>query len=230
MVDNINYINIREILSRVLRNNALQGLSLEDGIAYTIDFIRLIGLPNVFLDNTQEVEIKNYRGLLPCDLISINQVMDCRTKICLRAMTDNFNGIGNRQSQPSFKTQGRYIYTSFEEGKVLISYKAIKVDEDGLPMIPDDPTFLKALELYIKAERFTILFDNDKLGQNGMQKLQNAQQQYAFAAARCRSRFTMLSVSEMQSLTGMLHQLVPKQNEFKHGFRNMGDKEYIKVQ
>jgi len=37
------------------------------------------------------------------------------------------------------------------------------IDEEGLPMIPDNPIFLKTLELYIKKEYFTILFDMGKI-------------------------------------------------------------------
>lgn len=44
-----------------------------------------------------------------------------------------------------------------------MSYKAIPVDEEGFPLLIDNPTFIKGLELYIKKEVFTILFDQDKI-------------------------------------------------------------------
>jgi hypothetical protein len=34
----------------------------------------------------------------------------------------------------------------------------------------------------------------------------------------------------MQSITAMMHQLVPKLDEFNNGFKTIGDKEYIRVQ
>jgi hypothetical protein len=59
--------------------------------------------------------------------------------------------------------QGRILTTSSKCTTVDISYKALMIDEEGLPMIPDNPIFLKTLELYIKKEYFTILFDMGKI-------------------------------------------------------------------
>ncbi len=229
MVDNLQYINIREVLSRILRHPMLQDLGLEAAIQYSIDFIRIMGLPSVFEEKQCSVEIHDFRGPLPCDLVSIIQVRDHKSKEYLRGMTDSFNGDSEGiKSFSSFKTQGKLIYTSSKEGEVDISYRAIKTDGEGLPMLPDDPVFLRALELYIKKQYFTILFDCGKLASAAI--LQNTQQEYAFAAGQCQNKFTIPSISEMQSITAMMHQLVPKLDEFNNGFKTIGDKEYIRVQ
>ena len=224
MTENIKYINLREILSRVLDHPMLQDVNLESAIRYSLDFISKMGLPEIYIEKIATVEIENYRGKLPCDLLIINQVRDSRTKECLRAMTDNFNTMSEGiASQPSFKTQDTIIYTSFCDGCVDISYKAISTDDDGIPLLPENPIFLDALEGYIKKKRFTILFDQGKIALN---VLQNAQMEYAHAAAQCQGMFATPSESEMQSITGMMHQLIPRINEFKYGFKNLGDKEY----
>ena len=44
MWNEYNYINIREVLSRVTRHPLMQDISLEAGIQYTIDFIGIMGL------------------------------------------------------------------------------------------------------------------------------------------------------------------------------------------
>lgn len=233
MVNNFNYINIREVLSRLLRHPLLQELNLEAAIQYTLDFIGIMGLPEVYADKMTEapVEIREYRGELPCDLVSINQVRDHKTRQFYTSMTDNFNGrhchMDHSSSNPTYKTQGRVIFTSVKETSLDISYRGILVDEEGLPLIPDNPVFLKALELYIKVEWFTILFDQGKIGPA---VLQNAQQQYAFRAGQCNSEFRVPSVSEMEALTNMLNQMIPRVNEFNHGFRRLGSKEYLKIQ
>lgn len=224
MVTEFNYINIREVLSRLLRHPLLTDLTLEAAIQYTIDFIAAMGLPNVYINKIASVEIDNYRGVLPCDLISIEQVR-CGN-IYLRSMTDTFNGTGiNEREEATFKTQGNVIFTSFKTGEVEISYKAIAVDEDGLPMLPDNAIFLKTLELYIKKEWFTILFD---MGRITPAVLQNTQQEYAFKAGQCNNEFIIPSISEMESFTRMWNTLVPRTTEFNRGFKHMSDREYIK--
>ena len=236
MVNNINWVKLPVILDRLLRHPLLNDLNLETAIQYTSDFIGIMGLPNVYVDKIETIDIKEYRGELPCDLISINQVRLHKNGIALRAMTDNFNaypthdhegGDWGERGEPSFKTQGRVIFTSIRHEKVDISYKAIMLDDDGLPLIPDNSIFLKALELYIKKEWFTILFD---MGKISPAVLNNTQQEYAFKAAQCNNEFVIPSVSEMESITNVLNQLVPRVTAFRNGFKNFGDKEYIRLQ
>ena len=116
MINNFSYINIREILSRCLRHPLLQDLSLESAIQYVVDFLGIMGLPTTYNDSLQEIEICDYRGVLPCDLISINQVR--YNGLCIRYMTDNFY---DKSSEPTFNIQGRIIYTSFKEGKIVMN-------------------------------------------------------------------------------------------------------------
>ena len=216
MIENIQYINLREVLARVLDHPMLQDVNLESAIRYSLDFIRKMGLPEVYLEKVETIEVENYRGKLPCDLIIVNQVRDHNSQVCLRSMTDNFNELPSRlKSQPSFKTQGQIIYTSFCDGCIDVSYKAINTDEDGLPMLPENPVFMDALENYIKVKRFRILFDQQKIPFNVYQ-----------SARACHGMFATPSESEMESITSMMHQLIPRLNEFQGGFKNLGDKEY----
>lgn len=227
MWSEFNYISINEVLSRVMRNPLLRDLDLEAAIQYTLDFIACVGLPNIYIDKTDTISINNYRGNLPCNLISINQVRLARNGVCLRAMTDSFNGTHPEdKGELSFKTQGSVIFTSFKDGDIEISYKALSTDDDGLPLLPDNLIFLKALELYIKKEWFTILFD---MGKISPAVLQNTQQEYAFKVGQCNNEFMIPSVSEMESITRMLNTLVPRVSDFKKSFRHLGDTEYLKL-
>lgn len=222
------WISIKEVMSRVLRHPMLQDVSFEAGVQYTLDFIHTVGLPKIFTEKQDEIDICNFRGMLPCDLVAINMIRNHRTKEPMRGMTGYFNTKdGHIHAYDSFKTQGRVLYVSFPKGKVDISYKAIKVDDEGFPMLPDNPVFLKALELYIKKEAFTVLFDLGKIQQN---VLNNTQQEYAFKVAQLTQEFTIPSVSEMQSITAMLNQMIPRRNEFHRGFKTLGDKEYVRAQ
>ena len=89
MVNNYQYVNIREILSRILRHPLLQDLNLETAIQYTVDFFGIMGLPSTYIDRVATVEIKEFRGVMPCDLISIGQVR--HNGNCITQMTDNYN-------------------------------------------------------------------------------------------------------------------------------------------
>lgn len=240
MVNEIQYINIREVASRVLRGALTQGLQLESVVQYTVDFIGIMGLPKMYFDKEVTLEIEDYRAALPCDLIAINMVK--HHGHALRSMTDSFFTKEHKHGwmhyhghlhyecdvhEETFKTQGQVLYTSFKQGKVQVSYKAIPVDEEGFPLIPDIPEFLKALEGYIRVQIFQDLYFRDKIDEK---KLAKAEQIYALAAGQCQSAFTIPSVSEMESITRMFNTLIPRQREFDKGFRSLGNREYIRKQ
>jgi hypothetical protein len=235
MVKEYNYINIREALSRVLRHPLLQDVTLEQAVQYTLDFISVFGMSGLYQDKEEMIHIEDFRAKLPCDLISINQIKECKTGICLRSMTDNFmpkerydEDAGYKKIQElTFKTQGQVLFTSFKTGDVLISYKAIPIDKDGFPLLIDNPVFLRTLEAYIKKEVFTILFD---MGKITPAVLQSTQQQYAWLAGQLQSEFTIPSISEMESLKRSWCTLLQRTTSFNDGFRNNGNQEYLKLQ
>ena len=236
MIKNNQYTELQEVLSRVLRHPLLQDVNMEQAVQYTVDFIHIFGLPDMFEDREITIPIKNFRGELPCDLISINQVMDTCSNTCLRSMTDTFfptryergkKTIGHI-SQPdelTFKVQNHIIYTSFEEGEVKINYKAIPVDENGFPLILDNNVYTKALELYIKKEVFGIKFDKGEISDK---VIQHTEQQYAWYAGKLQSEFTIPSESEMESICRSWTTLIQRNTDFDNGFKNLGDREYLR--
>ena len=231
MVKEIEYIGIRELLSRVLRHKLLQEFTLERAIQETIDFMGLFGFPDLYEDMEAEVKICNYRGQLPCGIIEITMVKDCKTNIPLRSMTAAFNPGGKYyhhvHHEPQYKTNhNRVIITSFPEGSVRIAYKAIPTDDEGLPLLINNTKYLKALELYVKCQLFTDLFDEGKITQ---QVLQHTEQEYAWAAGQLSEEFKTPSVAEMQSITNMLNQIIVRKDEFYDRFERLGNKEFRKV-
>lgn len=219
-----NYVNIREVLSRILRHPLLQDVALEQAVQYTVDFIGVFGMPKLYQDKEVTLHIEDFRAKLPCDLISIIQVKDCQSGICLRSMTNSFSP--KEGVELTFKTQGQVLYTSFRTGDVIVAYKSIPVDDEGFPLLIDNSVFMKTLEAYIKREVFTILFDMGKI--NGA-VLQNTQQQYAWLAGQLQSEFTIPSISEMESLKNSWCTLLQRTKEFKGGFSSLGREENIKL-
>jgi hypothetical protein len=84
------------------------------------------------------------------------------------------------------------------------------VDEEGYPMVPDNSTFTKALELYIKKQVFTILFD---LGKIQGPILQQTQQDYAWAVGQAKNDMIIPTMDEMQSITNAWNSLLPRRKE-----------------
>lgn len=224
-----NYISIKIILDRVMRHPLLQDLPFETAVDYTVDFLRIIGVPKIFEDRETTLTVEEYRSAVPCDVLTVTQVRDHCSDTALRATTDTFYQSDQTPAphEFTFKIQGNILYTNKRNGPVNIAYRAIAVDDEGYPLIPDDASFIRALEQYIKKQWFTILFD---MGKIQPAVLQNAQQEYAFYVGQAQNKMVMPTLSEMESITNMWVSLLHKTNEFKTGFKNTGSKELIKVQ
>lgn len=253
MVKEIRYTNIRRVLDSLTEHPMLSDLTLEQAVRHVLRFISLHGYTKLYEDKQAVVEIHEWRGLLPCDLISIQQVKDIRTGICLRSMEDTFTpglapkelkhhkpmpkpereGVWNQyippikfpDGEPRFKTQERILFTSFPEGAVEIAYKSIPVDEDGFPLLIDNENYLACLEAYIKKQVFTVKYDQGKIAAG---VLENAKKDYAWLSGQLNSEFVLPSQSEMESITRMINTMIIQPRHFDRGFQHLGDREYIR--
>ena len=141
--------------------------------------------------------------------------------------TDSFHMSENADCVDlTYKIQGGYIFTSIKEGEIEISYRAIIVDNEGYPMIPDNSKFLRALEAYIKKQWFTILFDMGKLQ---APILNNTQQEYAWAVGACESEFQKMSLDKAESFYNSWRTMIPRTREHSIGFITDGTKQNLKI-
>ena len=97
--------------------------------------------------------------------------------------------------------------------------------EDGFPLIIDNGTFARALELYIQKRWFTILFNN---GEIDYRVLQNIQQEYGFAVKTAQSDLVRPSVDQMESITRMWNSLIQKNNKHLDSFNRLNRPDLIK--
>lgn len=218
------YITIKTVLDKIMRHPMLQDISLETAVDYTIDFMRIVGVPTMFTEKVELIKVDKYRALLPCDYYKVIQIRKPGGRALVYS-TDNFH-MNNKGNSMTYKIQGNIIYTSFEEGELELSYLAIEVDKDGYPLLPDNSSFTRALELYIKKQWFTILFD---LGKIQPAVLQNTQQEYAWAVGDCQSEFNRLTLDQMEAFSNSWRTMLLRTNEHSSGFANNGIRQQLKI-
>lgn len=201
------YISIRQILDDVLAHPMLRDLSLERAVDHAVHFIRIVGMPKMFEDKIEKISVENYRAQLPNDFYTI---IGIRKHGSNQVFQHDINSHDvNRSSGLTYRIQGNIIYTSLSEGDIDVEYKSLVVDEEGYPKIPDNSSFIKALELYIKKQYFTVLFDMGKINQ---QILNNTQQEYAWYVGQCQSDLVRPTLDEMHSITNMWNSLIIRGN------------------
>lgn len=215
----MNYISIRQILDDLLDDDMMKGLSLERAVDYAVKFIQKIGMPPIFEEKIAHIKIKNQRGILPCDFYEMVQVRGIHGPALVYSL-----GSFDDKNCFTYKIQGNIIFTSKNED-IEISYRAIKVDDEGFPLIVDNGTFADALELFIKKRHFTNLFNSGKINQN---VLQNTQQEYAWAVGQASTDLVRLSLDQMESFKNSWCTLLEKTRHHADGFNNLSNPEIRK--
>lgn len=210
------YTSINTVLNNVKEHPLLKNLTLEQVVRHTSDFIQLIGMPQILEHKTVDIPIDEYKGDLPCDYYSIEQVKmtnDCNKEVYLKKDLSTF---GTKEcAYPTYKVVGRKIWTSFEKGNVTIAYSAIAVDKNGYPLLPNDIYFIKALQAYIKNFYFGILYDTGEVNQS--QRLY-AEQDYLWCLARCTNYLSMMTPEDMANIRYMFEQVLPHHHAEKTGY------------
>ena len=202
----------------------MQDLSLETAVDYTIDFMRIVGMPRMFTEKVVRIPIDKYRALLPCDYYQTIQVR-IPGGHALVYSTDSFH-MDNKGNPSTYKIQGNIIYTSIESGELELAYLAISTDADGYPLLPDNSSFTRALELYIKKQWFTILFD---LGKITSAVLQNTQQEYAWAVGDCQSEFNRMSIDQMEAFSNSWRTMILRDHQHSSGFIGDGSRQTLNI-
>ena len=218
------YLSIKKILDSRLRHPLMQDLSLETAVDYTIDFMRIVGMPRMFTEKVVRITIDKYRALLPCDYYQTIQVR-IPGGHALVYSTDSFH-MSNKGNSSTYKIQGNIIYTSIESGELELAYLAISTDADGYPLLPDNSSFTRALELYIKKQWFTILFD---LGKITSAVLQNTQQEYAWAVGDCQSEFNRMSIDQMEAFSNSWRTMILRDHQHSSGFIGDGSRQTLNI-
>ena len=223
------YISIRQIMDDLMDHPMLQDLTLERVVKYAVDFMRLIGIPNLYEDRVQTIHIDRHRAILPCDLIQLIQVRDKNTGYCYTTTTDSFFGSDNENQIKAgftYKHQGNVLITSKEYGDIDVAYRAMLTDEEGFPVLPDNGTFAEALELYIKKKCFTTLVECKKMDAG---ILEIVDRDYLWKVAQATQDLRRPTIDQMQSIMNMWNTMIQRKVGHEDGFKHLNQKEiYIK--
>jgi len=234
------WTNLKVVADKILRDPIFIGLNFESVIDYFIDFITIVGVPELFDEKFTDtkIPITNYRAVLPDDFLE-EIVVSIDQKVA-RTATDLYFGnykeyqdldpneyFPDKRSEPTYKIKGRYIYLSKKEGDLLLKYKCIATETDeesedfGIPLLPDDPVFILALQSYIEIQFLKILF---RAGKINSQVLQLAQQDYAWNVGRYETHSRRLTYGDMETLSRQFKSILTRNNEFRTRFSHLGNR------
>lgn len=217
-------------MSEITHHPLLRDIPFDIVVGYVGEFIGIVGTPPSFEEKTEIIKINDYRGILPCDyfdVIQIRMVYNDEGGKAFRYSTDSFHSstLKKKPSDFTYKIQGSCIITSVRDCTIELAYKAIPVDDDGYPLLPDNDAFIRAVKLYIKMQWFTELFEQGKIT---MQVLDNTQRQYAWAVGQAQTDLIRPTIDQMEAISNMWNKFLPDVNkDHDTGYIHEGAKEHI---
>lgn len=198
------YISVYEIIERVFDTFDSEAIEFSVLIRHMSDALLLIGAIDQMEQKVEEIDIVEYRGILPKGLVYINQTRECNTNRAMRISGNSFHASVHPDSPDRFvetdltyTLNNSYIFTNFESGKVEMACAVLPVDERGYPLIPDDIKYKMALEYYILERIAFKLLLQDKISDNRYDRISRERNWYMAAA---QSRAKMPSVDKMETI------------------------------
>jgi hypothetical protein len=225
------YVSLATIIEKIHRNTkGIHRIDFYDAIEWAGEALELIGSVFTLKDSHTCIEIEDYKGKLPCDLYLIMGVREYDHKYPMRYTTDTFHSalvcqdinMNCAGSDLTYSINQDYMFTSFQEGTVEMSYKAIPTDDMGYPLIPDDIKFIQAVQFYI-LERLDYIGLRTGSVQQYIYEKSSLERDWYIAAAQ--NRRNLLSIDGMESLKNNWLRLIPKINQHSDNFKTAGNPE-----
>jgi len=142
---NSNYVSIEHIIEKVNRELPPGGeFNLESVKEWIWEAMEEIGCITQYAASTFELDIVDSKAETPSAIQSIQEVLEGESSYTMKQINqyDNFGIL-------TYKLNAGYIYTSFEEGTVLIHCYTMPVDANTNPIVPDDSSIVKGVVSHI---------------------------------------------------------------------------------
>ena len=124
-------------------------------------------------------------------------------------------------SKDTYIIDCEYIKTSFETGKICLSYMAFPTDIDCYPLVPDDISFKEAMFWYVYKK---MLLSTPAFKENGI-NYEFAENQWKYYCAQARNAANFPDIDRYESFMNQWVRLVPSLNDYGDFFEELNTRE-----
>ena len=161
----------------------------------------------------------NLRKTLSC---LINQYTICSKNGKIHGLVNGTNF--SNTVQYDIKPGNTHLISNVPEGYIKISYHAILTDDEGMPMIPDMPSYFEAIYWYVAMKLYYPKYLSGDIPQHvyyDMKRSWNFYRKQAYAES------LMPNQDELTNIKHTWHTLVPEVDEDLTFFSTTGDRQEI---
>lgn len=230
----MNYKSLGEIMWTVTKNPLVTNLTIEDAAESALNLLKTLKLPLSTVTEVITENIVDYKVKLPNSMVQVNSVRQHKSGTNLLWSSNPFftserdRSIKQCGCEPgTYVLQECNIITSFEDGKLDISFERLSVDEDGFPMIPDNASLENAIRYQIISDHLESLWYVGKITDK---VFQHAQQQRDWYVGQASSALKLANLDHAQALANSINRLIIDTRAHEKNYRNFGRSETIKRQ
>jgi hypothetical protein len=226
--------SIKILVSEVVSNLALgdREINYQDMYSWIADGLKHIGAYYQFTHKTADIEIEDYKGELPCDFYAMVRYMGSNQST--DSIFSNSYLIGDSDTTVentsnntnNYKINHNIITVGFREGTFSIQYLAFPLDDEGLPMVPDNEEYRNALywKIIFHLGMQGYEFKNKKL--NDIEYTGNKWNRLKISA---RAEAYMPDQQGYEELKNGYLKLIPTNNDFSRRFVNTNKPENLNL-
>jgi hypothetical protein len=258
------YISLKSIIEDFYGDtDSTESINYENFIRWGVEALNKIGHPLQYrrrvtgsMDNP-DLEIKNYRAQLPCNIHKIEQLsVNGRPA---RYSTNSFHHLlggeccGESVHYPSGYSGGYYIdgfgnefdagrfptghcditydvnndclTLSVKEGSVCIAYLEFPVDDEGMPLVPDDESYREALVSYFKFKLDNLNWRKNPNSQGLRALYEDSKTDWLWYVGQASNKAKLHSVDQLESIKNMLLRTYQTYNAHATGFRKSSEQQ-----
>lgn len=234
-------VSLKNILWKVLNNPLAAQLTYDQAAEFALEAIGLIGSPLGYIDKVTNppISIINKKGALPIDLEQVRGIRKVQDEsnhdsqaIPLLHTTDLYDAASGCSTDGTtgvteftYRIQNGVITTSFDEGLIEVSYKALPVDCDGYPLIPDNPKYKFAVEYFILYRFLEPLWTIGKITDKAFNHISTQKAWYIGAA---QNSMQLAGMDHLQSMMNSINRLIINDSAQQNFYKFFGQQEVIK--
>lgn len=195
-------------LNETIKNAKEEGMEYGNTVSVLNEInSRIVVLENAYFQNEVSLQPLQYGAS------NFHESMHCESCVNLNAKHEHTYIIDND-----------YLKTSFEKGKVCLSYKAFPVDGDYFPLVPADISFKEAMFWYVY-KKILMAFPIKPL--NGIDYA-FAEEQWKYYCTQARNAANYPDIDRYESFMNQWVHMIPTINKHDLGFEQLNTREEIR--
>jgi len=221
------YTTIRTVIENIQRDlgNDYE-LNIYDIAEWTWKAMDSIGARIAMEEKIAKIEIEENVGELPFDFKSIISIRPTDSQQSLVYSSDVFlkDNIDNDKEYEyalgvnTYKIDNKYIFTDFSDGELTMAYNAIRLDDEGFPLVPDETRYLDAVEAYI---RFKLDFIGYRRGTITRAMYKESERHWFYTCKSAFNKMVVPNYDKAEALKKQINNMLGDKGSHNRGFRTL---------